>query len=101
MSRKSCCCGRRVLFEDEDGITINDYKHELPGEGKFCGPGINHRIRDLENEVFSLRKIKDAYDEALAASNEAGYAYMTPAQVIRDQASIICENELPFEECIE
>lgn len=54
-----CCCGQLNL--EDDGPSIhNDYQHEVLGpEGNFCGPKINHDIRDLRERVFELEKELD------------------------------------------
>jgi len=41
-----CCCGRKLLTDGEP-LIVNDYQHETPGEGRFCGPVHKHELRDL------------------------------------------------------
>lgn len=50
-----CCCGRYQLSEP---LIVNDKRHEpLDFEGAFCGPEINHRLRDAEKRVEKLTEI--------------------------------------------
>ena len=48
-----CCCGKKDIDEP---IVINDYMHEpMDKKGSFCGPYINHELRDRREEIERLR----------------------------------------------
>jgi len=50
-----CCCGR--FTNDPLPVIINDTTHELLGpEGNFCGPIINHTVRQLRARIVELEK---------------------------------------------
>ena len=50
---KQCCCGRYKL---DDPLIVNMTMHEQLGKlGAFCGPLVNHQLRDAEAEIESLK----------------------------------------------
>lgn len=60
-----CCCGR--IVEWVEPVIINGIRHERLGDDEaFCGPELNHAVRDLSNEVDRLR----AENERLAEENK-------------------------------
>ncbi len=58
-----CCCGRFV--NDYLPVIINNKMHELLGTpGAFCGPVINHQLRDAQAELEKAReRIKNDWDD--------------------------------------
>jgi hypothetical protein len=52
-----CCCGRFV--NDYLPVIINDKMHELLGTpGAFCGPVINHQLRDAQADLKRAREMQ-------------------------------------------
>jgi len=75
-----CCCGKYDL-EDGEPYIANTTRHEAFGKGNFCGPEINHRLRDAENSIEKLtnvlRRLVGTYminDDFMETENEVNAA---------------------------
>ena len=49
---KQCCCGRYAI--DEPFISNTTMHEPLGDPGAFCGPVINHELRDVETKYEAL-----------------------------------------------
>jgi len=55
---RMCCCGKLVIHAEENAVVHNDYMHEPGGpNGNFCGPTLQHEVRDLKAKVIDAREI--------------------------------------------
>jgi len=61
-----CCCGRKLLTDGEP-LIVNDYQHETPGEGRFCGPVYKHELRDLCDLYVQLAEVRAENKELVLA----------------------------------
>lgn len=61
----------------------------------------NSVVNSLQSEVGRLSQIGSAYDEAISASNELGYAAMCAADVIRHQANELADLQAELTKALE
>ena len=64
-----CCCGRKLLTDGEP-LIVNDYQHETPGEGRFCGPVYKHELRDLCDLYVQLAEVRAEVERMTARTLE-------------------------------
>lgn len=78
--------GKYTIVRDDSTFDTEAYRYGEPWDRSFVGDKLFHAML---NEIEHLKDYKSWYDEAIEASNEAGFACMTAADVIRYQESEI------------
>lgn len=75
-----------TIVRDDTTFATEAYRYGEPWGRSFVGDNLFHAML---NEIEHLKEYKSWYDEAIEASNEAGFACMAAADVIRYQESEI------------
>lgn len=89
--------GKYVIVRDDVTFSVEAFRHgELWSALDLVGDKLFHAML---NEIESLKDYKQWYDEAITASNEAGFAGMTAADVIRCQESEVNHLKEMLNEC--
>ena len=93
--------GKYTIVRDDTTFATEAYRHGEPWHRSFVGDKLFHAML---NEIGHLKEYKSRYDEAIEASNKAGFACMAADEVIRYQESEIerlREYEKAYRELVE
>ena len=77
---RACCCGR--ITDWTEPTIINDTTHEAPGDGMFCGPTINHDLRDL---VLLVKEAKGLLMQCVYPKEQPACQHAIKAYVLLDR----------------
>lgn len=88
--------GKYWLIRDDSTYTLEAFRNGEPWSRDFVGDNLIHAMLD---KIESLKDYKQRYDEAIKASNEAGFAGMSAADVIRYQESEVNHLKEMLNEC--
>ena len=89
--------GKYVIVRDDVTFSVEAFRHGEPWTAlDVVGNKLFHAML---NEIEDLKNYKTWYEEAIIASNEAGFAGMSAADVIRYQESEVNHLKEMLNEC--